>query len=334
MRMYAAEKKKKKMFLFLVSFFLLPIVVVPLGVDFLRVFFPHWNLSRVVGKVAHFFLFFTVLALVLIILRYQHFVYLPLIVNHENPFKSYEGVLHVIFSSWLWVNVLGNYYHTISMDPGRMDETKPASSSNVEHHMRRNSAVREFQRRILHDYPIPRTGTEWRSSRSHFCPICQHTICYWDHHCPFTGNCIGLRNYSNFFIGLCYGMVGSIYAAVITWPFFYRCNLRPLFTGKYEQERLCTELGTDSYIFLPVLIGCYLSCGMVVLHVLLLLADLSSYDVQKYWSRYPVVKFLFQRIHAKKFLDESSRLQVLLLKQRKHFTWYLFPVRNTDPSAT
>ena len=204
----------------------------------------------------------------------------------------------------------------------------------MEYHMHKNTAGSEMQRRILHEHSRPRTGTEWRASRTHFCHICRHTVCYWDHHCPFTGNCIGLRNYSNFFIGLCYGMVGSIYAAVITWPFFYHCNLRPLFTGECKQEQLCTELGTDSYIFLPVLIGCYLSCGMVVLHVLLLLADLSSYDVQKYWRRYPMVKFLFQRIHAKKFLDKSSRLQVLLFKQRKHFTWYLFPVRNTDISAT
>jgi hypothetical protein len=342
----------------LITFLLVTFSVVPLGVDFLRFVFPHWTLSRVVGKAAHIFLFSTVSVLFLIIIRYHHFVFLPLLLNNNNPFNSTRGLFHIVFSSWLWLNVLGNYYHTISMHPGRdasfcskrvkFEEAKcayynimvthsPAVDWNGHSDVEENATSTESN--VLmpkkngschRDHTKPNTGVEWKPARSHFCPICRCAISYWDHHCPFTGNCIGLRNYANFFIGLCYGMLGSLYAITMTWPFFYHCNLKPLFTSQYDLGKVCVELGTNSYIFVPVLIGCYISAGMVILNVLLLLADISTYDMQKYWGKYPMMKFMFQRICAKKFLEKNSRLQILMVKRRKGIVWYLLPFRNAE----
>lgn len=312
-----------------------------------------------VGRAAHTFLFSIVLGLFLIVIRYHHFVYLPLLLNHKSPFDSTRGLLHVIFSSWLWLNALGNYYHTISMHPGRdasfrsrrvrFEESKcayydikigqsPAVDWNGDDDMEQadtteSNGLIPKKRGIFRDHTKPNTGVEWKPARTHFCPICNCAVSYWDHHCPFTGNCIGLRNYSNFFIGLCYGVLGSLYAATITWPFFYRCNLKPFFTGDYDLGKMCVELGANSYIFLPTFMGCYICIGMVILNVLLLLADLSTYDVQKYWGKYPMVKFLFQRIYAKKFLEKNSRLRVLMLKRRKRIVWYLLPFRNAELSV-
>lgn len=341
---------------FLVATFLLvTFSVVPLGVDFLRFAFPHWSLSRVVGRAAHTFLFSTVIGLSLIVFRYHHFVYLPLLLNHRSPFDSAKGLFHIIFSSWLWINILGNYYYTISMHPGR--DTSFSSRGRYgeakfryyDNKIGQSSAVDWYGDDDLErtdtesDSSIPRkhgifcdrpnTGVEWKPARTHFCPICHCAVSYWDHHCPFTGNCIGLRNYSNFFLGLCYSIIGSIYAAAITWPFFYNCNIKPLFMEEYDSGKVCTELGANSLIFLPTFLGCYLSIGMVSLNVLLLLADLSTYDVQKYWTKYPIVKFLFQRIWAKKFLGKNSRLQVLIVKRRKRLIWYLLPFSNSKLSV-
>ena len=330
----------------LATFLLVTFSVVPLGVDFLRFVFPHWSLSRLVGRAAHAFLFSTVLGLFLVILRYHHFVYLPLLLNHKSPFDSARGLIHIVFSSWLWLNVLGNYYHTISMHPGwdtsfrsRRIKYKGtyyyigqplAIDWNGDDDMDRTDTDVLLSRKhgIFLDHTKPNTGVEWKPARTHFCPICRCAVSYWDHHCPFTGNCIGLRNYSNFFIGLCYGMIGSMYATSLTWPFFYRCNLKPFFTGEYDPGNdVCLELGANSYIFLPTFMGCYICIGMVFLNIILLLADLSTYDVQKYWGKYPMVKFLFQRICAKKFLEENSRFQILMIKRRRGIIWYLLPFR-------
>lgn len=344
------------MYLLLVfAYLLVTFSLVPLGIDFLRFCFPHWSLSRVVGRAAHTFLFSTVLGLFLVVIGYHHSVYLPLLLNHRSPFDSVKGVLHVIFSSWLWVNVLGNYYHTIFMHPGidasfrsrrvRFEEVKCAYydikslavdfNGDDDMKQRDNSDGNSIpkKRGSFCNQTKPNTGVEWKPERTHFCSICHCAISYWDHHCPFTGNCIGLRNYSNFFVGLCYGLLGSLYAATITWPFFYSCNLKPLFTGEHEQRMVCREVGANSYIFLPTFLGCYICIGMVLLNVLLLLADLSTYDIQKYWGKYPMVKFLFQRICAKKFLEKRSRLQVLIVRRRKGLIWYLLPFRNSKLSV-
>lgn len=337
--------------------------VVPLGVDLLRFLFPHWSLSRIVGKAAHIFLFGTVTGLIIIIIRYHYFVYLPLLLDHESPFSSIKGLFHVIFSSWLWLNVIGNYYHTVSMHPGtdtsfrsrrvKFEEAKLASYGiNVEpspavrtngtdvslyedESTPRPEIIPIKNHRIVHEKVKPRTGVDWKPARTRFCSVCRCAVFYWDHHCPFTGNCIGLRNYSNFFIGLCYGVVGALYAIAITLPFFYSCNILPYF-GEYhkfeefEEVSTCTELGANSYIFLPVLLGFWLTFCSLLLNVILLLADLSTYDVLKNWDRYPMVKFMLQRMCAKKFLDSDSRLQVLIANRRDGLLWYLVPVRNSS----
>ena len=329
---------------FLIVALLVAFSLLPLGVDFLRFAFPHWNFSRVVGRAAHTFLFIVVTGLILIIIRFHHSVYLPLILNGGNPFDSTEGVLHVIFSSWLWINVLGNYYHTIFLHPGRDEafsskrmrfeeakiawydiyvEPSPAVYNNKDEDFEQTTPKK-------HRNAVPQTGVEWTPARSHFCGVCRCAVSYWDHHCPFTGNCIGLRNYSNFFVGLCYGVMGSVYAIALTWPYFYNCNIKPLFPGEYIQEKVCMDLGANSYIFLPVFVGFWLSFCMVLLNCVLLLADLSTYDVQKHWGRYPMVKFIVQRICAKKFLAKNSRLRVLILKRRKCLLLYLLPFRNPD----
>lgn len=334
----------------LIAVLLATFTVIPLGVDLLRFFFPHWRLSRVVGKAAHIFLVATVTGLFLIIIYYHHFVFLPVLLSHQSPFDSTTGLFHVVFSTWLWLNVLGNYYHTISMHPGadnsfsswrlKFEEAKLASYGiNIEpppviqssaKHPNENggSCVPVCRNKRL----IPRTGTDWRPSRTHICSVCHCAVFYWDHHCPFTGNCIGLRNYSNFFLGLCYGVTGGCYAAVITWPFFFHCNILPLF-DTYEPQTVCTELGASSYIFLLILLGLWLTLCTLLLNVILLLADLSTYDVLKYWNKYPMVQFIFQRICAGKCLDDDSRFRILILNRREHFLWYLVPIRNSKLSV-
>lgn len=313
--------------------------MIPLGVDLLRFFFPHWSLSRIVGKNAHRFLFSAVIGLFFITIRYYYFVYLPLVLNHESPFSSLKGLLHIAFSSWLWLNVLGNYYHTI-MHSGfegtqfvpRAINFRPALAIDGSDGCALSVNMKECislpvisQKRVQ-----PRTGVEWQPTRTHFCSICCCSIMYWDHHCPFTGNCVGLHNYSNFFIGLCYGVLGEIYAITITWPFFYDCTVRPYYFDGFDLSDSCKELGANSYIFLPSLIGFWLFSTMLLLHIVLLLADLSTYDILKNWDTYPMAKFVMQRIYATMYLDEDSRFQVLIVKQRKGFLWYLVPVRNSN----
>ena len=182
--------------------------------------------------------------------------------------------------------------------------------------------------------PRPKTGLEWQPKRTQYCKICEATVPYLDHHCPFTGNCAGMRNYSNFYIGLLYGVVGLAYASLITLPYFFDCDLKNIFwflglIRDRQRSPLCVELGAHTHIFLPVFAGFVVSFNMLFLQTIFLLADVSTYNVLKNWRRFPMVRFMRERISGRKYRDPDSRWNVLIANQRPSLLWYLIPASNS-----
>ena len=181
--------------------------------------------------------------------------------------------------------------------------------------------------------PRPKTGLEWQPKRTQYCKICEAAVPYLDHHCPFTGNCTGMRNYSNFYVGLLYGVVGLAYASVITLPYFFDCDLKNIFwffglVRDRQRSQVCTELGAHTHIFLPVFAGFVVSFNMLFLQTIFLLADVSTYNVLKNWQRFPMFRFMRERIGSRKYHDLDSRWNVLIANQRPSLLWYLIPASN------
>lgn len=181
--------------------------------------------------------------------------------------------------------------------------------------------------------PRPKTGMEWQPKRTQYCKICETAVPYLDHHCPFTGNCAGMRNYSNFYIGLLYGVVGLAYASAITLPYFFDCDLKNIFwffglIHDRQRSEVCLELGAHTHIFLPVFAGFVVSFNMLFLQTIFLLADVSTYNVLKNWQRFPMFRFMRERISSRKYRDPESRWNVLIASQRPSLLWYLIPTSN------
>src|SRR5207248_348420 len=96
-----------------------------------------------------------------------------------------------------------------------------------------------------------------RCSRIFHCSICGKCCILFDHHCPFTGNCVGINNFKYFYLWLTYCVVGLIYCNILSFQAFYYCilNWKFLSTNSYWNDDECRAIGKYSFTFPLVLLG-------------------------------------------------------------------------------
>lgn len=340
-----------------ITIFLVALVQVPLAVDMLRFIFPKWKIARFASRSLHFILFVVVGSIFCIGLSYHLFIYLPLLAG-QRPLQSFKGLIHIAFALWVWINVVGNYYYSVHRHPGQDKDYKPPSrtpklcymsdagvitevkeepSTVVQHRTGSSNTQGNFycSASLIGTTGTPKNGADWAPNRTHYCKICECAIPYLDHHCPFTGNCAGIRNYSNFLIGLAYGVLGMLYACIITGPYFWECDMKIFlwyfgFASDRVSSSVCNDLGPHTHVFLPVFAGLCLTGNFLFLHLIFLMADLSTYNVLSNWSKFPMLRFILQRIKAKKFREKDSTWNVMIASKRKSLLSYLIPVKNSD----
>lgn len=288
---------------------LVGLIQIPILVDISRAIFPGWKLRRTTHWCINILLVSVMSSFFVVGLSYYLLVFLPLAVEH--PFSSLRGLLHLTFAIWVWTNVVVNYFMAVFVHPGKavnicVTENSPINLTN---------------------------GMHWNPPRYHYCSVCQESLAYMDHHCPFTGNCAGLKNYSYFLLCLIYGAVGLGYALWMSFSYFNQCVLVKVWwmvgLAELNQPNVCTKLGPHANIVLAVLGGFYVTFNMTVLQLLLLFADLSSYDILKNITKLSVFRFAWHRMKGGKYKDRGSRLNVMFLQQRPNLLWFLIPCMNT-----
>lgn len=293
----------------------------PLLVDLLRVILPGRSITRLTNRITSLLLVYFMNIIFAVVLGYFLLIFLPLTVG---DLYSIKGACHIAFALWLWLNCVVNYYYAVFLHPGETPAPQP-HSANV-----KSGGDNES--------PVPRSGMEWQPKISHFCRNCRVHVSYMDHHCPFTNNCVGERNYSHFVVGLTYGTVGLAYAVAMSFPAFRDCVLSPMWTylrfGRRSSNEFCSNLSVHSMIFFAAFAGLLSISFMALVQWALVLTDVPTCEVMKQYGRgAPVLRFMWQRLVGKKFLEPSSRLNVLLLKQRPNLFWFLLPVRNNKPKS-
>jgi hypothetical protein len=331
---------------------------IPIVIDIIRLVRPKQcpKIPRVSGSISRYVLAFLT-GLVFCVAILQHFiVFLPLVA--PEPLHTLKGRVHVAFSTWVWINITVHFYTAFFTHPGEDRELPFSDSENQKGLWNGNSGnglthrnhgtrtddsttseldlpVYSAESLDINNYsqnPESQTGMEWSPKRSNYCRVCRINVAYADHHCPYIGNCLGLRNYAHFFLGAIYSLLGLLYALYTTLPYFYRCDIKPLFGLMEEFEenslRICSELGTQSRASIPILVVLWTCLNVVFVHSVLLLADISTFNLLKNTQRVPLLRFTWQRISSRRFLQPRSRFNVLLRRQRPNIFYYILPLRN------
>lgn len=57
--------------------------------------------------------------------------------------------------------------------------------------------------------------------RSYHCQICKECVLKRDHHCAFTGCCIGYHNHRYYVVAITYILLGTLYAVIYQWEYCF-----------------------------------------------------------------------------------------------------------------
>jgi len=135
-----------------------------------------------------------------------------------------------------------------------------------------------------------------------------------DHHCPYTGNCVGKKNYRYFFLFLVFIWLGTLYASILSFFPFKMCVFPFLGEGDdVLRPYVCSKLGPKNLFFIPAIFGFMSVTSLASFQFYLLFNRTSTIDG---WILFKQDKFLDETV---KFDSFSFASRVLCSPKVK---WY------------
>ncbi|XP_050231499.1 probable protein S-acyltransferase 2 isoform X2 [Mercurialis annua] len=114
----------------------------------------------------------------------------------------------------------------------------------------------------------------YRPPRASHCSICNNCVHKFDHHCPWVGQCIGLRNYPFFICFIASSTVLCIYVFVFSW------------INMLRQKGKLTSIIASDILSDVLIVYCFIAVwfvgGLTVFHLYLISTNQTTYENFRY----------------------------------------------------